>query len=82
MDITADQLRQIRLSLRKWRGARDRVAELAFTFNAVLWDTEVWDSGWTWDAGGWPVALGGPWRWDDDNLATWDTNAWDASYFD
>ncbi len=82
VDITADQLRQIRLSLRKWRNARDRVAGLAFTFGAVLWDTEVWDAEWTWDAGGWPTTLGGPWRWDDDNLATWDTNAWDAVYFD
>lgn len=82
VDITADQLRQIRLSLRKWRGARDRVAGLALTFGAVLWDTEVWDAEWTWDAGGWPTTLGGPWRWDNDNLATWDTNAWDAVYFD
>jgi hypothetical protein len=79
VDITEEHLDWIRLSLRKWQGARDRVARLVFTFNAVLWDTEVWDA-FDWDAGGWPTVIGGAWTWDGG--ADWDTNAWDASYFD
>lgn len=76
--ITEADLAYIRLSLRKWQGARDRVARLVFTFNAVLWGTEVWGA-FDWGAGGDPTSIGQVSTW---GTFDWGTNAWAAFYFD
>lgn len=76
--ITEADLMYIRLSLRKWQGARDRVARLVFTFKSVLWGTEIWGA-FDWGAGGDPTSIGQVSTW---GAFDWGTNAWAAFYFD
>lgn len=69
---------QIRATLRKWENARDRVANITFTFGAVLWGRETWGL-FDWGDGGDPTALGSAFAWGDYD---WGTSAYGAFYGD